>query len=89
MRKESFYYESELFERCTLTAARRAYDRGEIVILAPVNAAMYHGAFSLWIPIKSDWASCEGCTFKQVLNSFEFYNPHRGAGNYTKYFIKR
>lgn len=90
MRKESFYYEPNvLYERCTLTAARRAYDSGEVVILAPINAAMFHGVHSLWMPIKNDWYSCEGCTFKQLLNSFEYYNLHQGAGNYTKYFIKR
>ena len=90
MRKESFYYEANvLYERCTLTAARRAYNMGEVVILAPVNAAMFHGPNSLWIPVKNDWYSCEGQTFKQILNSFEYYNLHRGAGNYTKYFIKR
>lgn len=89
MRKESFYYESELFNRCTFTAARRAYDNGDTVILAPVNAAMFHGPNSLWIPVKNDYYSCEDYTFKQVVNSFEYYNLHRGAGNYTKYFIAK
>lgn len=90
MRKESFYYEAGvMYERCTLTAARRAYDNGELVILAPVNASMFHGVNSLWIPIKNDWYSYEGRTFKQVINSFEYYNLHQGAGNYTKYFIAK
>lgn len=88
MRKESFYYEPNcLYKRCTFTAARRAYDNGEIVILAPVNAAMFHGPNSLWIPVKNDYWSCEDKTFKQVVNHFEYYNLHQGAGNYTKYFI--
>lgn len=90
MRKESFYYEPNcLYERCTLTAARRAYNDGQVVILAPVNAAMFHGVNSLYMPVKKDWCSCEGYTFKQVLNTFEYYNLHRGAGNYTKYFIMK
>ena len=87
MRKEQFYCDGSLYERCTLTRARRAYDNGEMIILAPVDAAMYHGPFSMWYPIKKHYASCEGYTFKQLLNQFEFYNLHRGAGNYTKYFI--
>lgn len=88
MRKEEFYNCGELYRRCTLTQARRAYNNGEMVILAPINAAMFHGPNSLWIPIKNDYSSCEGYTFKQVLSGFEYYNLHRGAGNYTKYFIK-
>jgi hypothetical protein len=89
MRKEQFYYESELYERCTLTKARQAYNAGQTVILAPINAAMFHGPNSLWIPVNKDFYSCEDRTFKQVINSFEYYNLHQGAGNYTKYFIKR
>ena len=90
MRKESFYYEANvLYERCTFTAARRAYDNGETVILAPVNAAMFHGPNSLWMSVNKNYWSCEGHTFKQVVNSFEYYNLHQGAGNYTKYFIER
>ena len=89
MRKEQFYYNAELYERCTLTKARQAYNAGGTVILAPINASMHHGINSLWMPVQKDFYSCKGCTFKQVLNNFEYYNLHQGAGNYTKYFIQR
>lgn len=90
MKHELFYYEANvLYKRCTLTAARRAYNNGETVLLAPINAAMFHGANCLWMPVNRDYWSCEGKTFKQVVNNFEYYNLHQGAGNYTKYFIKR
>ena len=89
MRHESFYdADMTLYERCTLTAARRAYDAGEIIIIAPINASMHHGVNALWMPLCKNYWSCEGLTFKQVINNFEYYNLNQGAGNYTKYFIR-
>ena len=88
MKKETFIYESETYERCTLTKARQAYNAGEVVILAPVNANMDY-IFGLYMPICKEWATDETYTFKHLLNEYEYYNLGQGLGNYTKYFIKK
>lgn len=87
--RSDYFYESDIkWVRVTKKRARRAFNNGGIVRIAPVNASMHHGIFTLWCDIQKDYYSCEGYTFEQIMNHFEYYNLHQGAGNYSKYYIQ-
>jgi len=89
MRKDYFYVGDMRFERVNKTQARKAYNNGSIIRIAPINASMQNSVFSLWHEIQKDYWSCEGCIFDSIIDNFEYYNLHQGAGNYTKYYVGR
>lgn len=87
MRTDYFYYGDMRFERVTKSTARKAFNDGRLVRIAPINASMTAGVFQLWAEIQKDYWSCEGHSFDSIVNNFEYYNLQQGAGNYTKYYV--
>lgn len=83
MNKREFSSSGTLYTRISKVAARKAYNAGRAVYVAPVN----YRPFGPWFTapeIRND----SGATFDSYINSFEYYNctlPE--AGKYAAYYI--
>lgn len=95
MRKESYTYNGETFERVTRPSALKAFLAGGSVYLFPINAntasPWLAGGFPLSyearkeffvdrIGAKNDFNSC--------VNSFMYYNCNAELGKTVKFFVK-
>lgn len=102
MRKESYTYNGETFERVTRPSALKAFLAGGSVYLFPINAnpttPWFAGGcqFSYGYPIsyetrKEFFIDRIGAKndFNSCVNSFMYYNCNAELGKTVKFFVKR
>jgi hypothetical protein len=81
VREEIYNTKESTFIRVTKSEAKKMYNRGERIVLAPVNCNL-----------NSPWASPliftnkGGEPFNEVVLNYEFSNCNRQMGMYTKFF---
>lgn len=80
MRKEIY----KNWNRVSRVKAKKAFESGQTILIAPVNANMDY-MFQLWCDVNKSrgWDS-----FEQMENNFRWYNCNRELGMYPKYFIE-
>lgn len=85
MNKETFFYKQGVnYKRVNKTVARKYYDKGCNIIIAPVNANMYYSLCNLYSIHNK--GIC-GLDFDVLMNNFSFYRLNQGLGNYAKYYV--
>lgn len=71
------------FRRINKTAARKAYNKGEVIFMQSCN-----------MPFESVWSSaCQivpdtATSFDSVVNAFQYYNCDSERGRYPHYYIE-
>lgn len=80
------HIEMDGFTRINKTAARKLFESGAKIFLAPCNMP----PVSMW----GQAAECSkdrcDCTFESLVNSFEYYNcNYSETGRYTAFYIKQ
>lgn len=95
MRKESYTYNGETFERVTRPSALKAFLAGGSVYLFPINAnpssPWFMGGFPLNYEARKEFfVDRIGAKndFNSYVNSFMYYNCNSETGTTAKYFIK-
>ena len=88
MRKYSFTdHNGKTWERINKKQAKAAYNNGLTVIFCPVNMRPFT-PWHLEIDVNKNFWSCDGLSFEQVLNEFEYYNcTCNETGRYTAFYI--
>ena len=89
MNKELFFKsQGTTYKRITKPHARKLFNQGKLLCIAPVNANMYYNLCNLYIFInKYDYDNNEILDFDKAINVFEYYNCNSELGHYTKFFV--
>lgn len=89
------YFRSEksdtLYIRINKTIARKAFNSGSCVVIAPVNANpnFWHGSLIHFCNINyTDILGVAG-QFERVCNSIIYYNCNNELGKYLKYYLPK
>ncbi len=93
MRKEIFCLPDDIeYIRISKIKAKKLYNQGKTICIAPVNANMYYVLCNLYTYInKNDLKSKYGYTphFDTLINEYTFYNCNNELGTYLKYFVNK
>jgi hypothetical protein len=83
MRNESYEMNDRIWNRVPKSVAQKAFEKGQSVILCPVemNPASPWGVSAL---VDKETAESD---FERVVNAFEYYNCHAESGRYVKFFV--
>ena len=91
MNSELFMLSNARYIRVNRKRAKRAYNDGATVIIAPVYANMYYHGAQMWTMIsKMELFKRydEVIDFDKFMNEYEWYNcQYNELGKYAKYFI--
>lgn len=72
-----------VWTRCTKKHARTVYNRGEKVIICPVDMRPF-GPWGYGCMIDNS----DGGSFAKAINAFEFYNCRTETGRYAAYYVQ-
>ena len=75
------------YKRVSKAAARKAYNAGQYIYMAPCNMRIGTEWYNCPAECKADGAEYAG-RFDYLVTAFEFYNCHGGAGNYAAFYVK-
>ena len=91
MNNEVFMLQNARYIRVNRKKAKKAYNDGATVIIAPVYANMYFQGCNLWTMISKIELFKrydEVIDFDKFMNEYEWYNcQYNELGKYAKYFI--
>ena len=91
MNNEVFMLQNARYVRVNRKKAKKAYNDGATVIIAPVYANMYYQGCNWWTMISKVELFKrydEVIDFDKFMNEYEWYNCHYNElGKYAKYFI--
>ena len=89
MNKELFFKsQGTTYKRITKPHARKLFNQGKLICIAPVNANMYYALCNLYAFINNyDFDMNETLDFDKVVNEYEYYNCNSELGYYSKFFV--